>query len=118
VFATLAYWTRLFPDIFGELGWIHWEDLKIRKRWVALLAWILPVLWAMTFAFVKLPAFMVLSGGVVGSVLLLLVVYAAIQFRFRNGILNLASGYFSSILFWLSVLSIGMVSVYGIVKLF
>jgi hypothetical protein len=99
------------------LGWIHWDDLKIRNAWVARLAWVLPILWAITFAFVKLPAFMVLSGGVVGSVLLLLVVYAAIQFRFKNKDLDLASGIFTSILFWLSVLSIGMVSVYGIVRL-
>ncbi|MEB2774248.1 Nramp family divalent metal transporter [Algoriphagus sp. D3-2-R+10] len=118
VFATLAYWTRLFPDIFGELGWIAYEDLKTRKTWVALLAWVLPVLWAIAFAFVKLPAFMVLSGGVVGSVLLILVVYAAVQFRFKNSPLNLASGIITTILFWLSVLSIGLVSVYGIVKLF
>ncbi|PZX56945.1 Mn2+/Fe2+ NRAMP family transporter [Algoriphagus ratkowskyi] len=118
VFATLAYWTRLFPDIFGEFGWIDWQNLKTRKRWVAILAWVLPILWAIAFAFVKLPAFMVLSGGVVGSVLLLLVVYAAIQFRIKNNALNLASGLFSSILFWLSVFSIGLVSIYGIVKLF
>jgi Mn2+/Fe2+ NRAMP family transporter len=118
VFATLAYWTRLFPDIFGELGWINYDDLKIKKKWVALLAWVLPVLWALAFAFVKLPAFMVLSGGVIGSILLLLVVYAAIQFRLRNNTLNLASGIFSNIMFWLSVLSIGLVSIYGIVKLF
>lgn len=118
VFATLAYWTRLFPDIFGELGWIKWEDLKTRKKWVAILAWSLPILWALAFAFVNLPSFMVLFGGVVGSVLLIVVVYAAIQFRLKNNTLNLASGAFSTILFWLSVVSIGLVSVYGIVKLF
>lgn len=118
VFATLAYWTRLLPDIFGELSWIDYDDLKTRKRWVAVLAWTLPVLWAIAFAFVKLPSFMVLSGGVVGSVLLILVVYAAVQFRLKNNTLNLASGAFSSILFWLSVLSIGLVSIYGIVRLF
>ena len=118
VFATLAYWTRLFPDIFGELGWIKWEDLKTRNKWVAVLAWTLPILWAMAFAFVNLPSFMVLFGGVVGSVLLIVVVYAAVCFRFENNTLNLASGAFSTILFWLSVLSIGLVSVYGIVKLF
>lgn len=118
VFATLAYWTRLLPDIFGELGWITYNNLKTRKKWVAVLAWTLPVLWALAFAFVKLPAFMVLSGGVIGSILLLLVVYASIRFRSKNSTLNLTSGFLSTILFWLSVLSIGLVSVYGIVKLF
>ena len=67
VFATLAYWTRLFPDIFGELKWINYDDLKTKKRWVALLAWTLPIVWALAFAFMKLPAFMVLSGGVIGQ---------------------------------------------------
>ncbi|MFC5623594.1 Nramp family divalent metal transporter [Algoriphagus winogradskyi] len=118
VFATLAYWTRLLPDIFGELGWIAYKNLKTRKRWVAILAWVLPILWALAFAYVELPAFMVLSGGIVGSVLLLVVVYAAIQFRFKNSVLKLDSGFISILLFWLSVLSIGLVSFYGIVKLF
>lgn len=118
VFATLAYWTRLLPDIFGELDWIAYENLKTRKKWVAILAWVLPILWALAFAYVELPAFMVLSGGIVGSVLLLVVVYAAIQFRFKNSVLNLDSGFISILLFWLSVLSIGLVSIYGIVKLF
>lgn len=118
VFATLAYWTRLFPDIFGEMGWIKWNNLKERKKWVALLAWIFPILWSLTFVFVKLPAFMVLFGGVIGSVLLLLVVYAAIHFRLKNQPLNLASGTFSQIMFWISVLAIGVVSLYGILKLF
>ena len=118
VFATLAYWTRLLPDIFGELGWINWNDVRIRNKWVAILAWTLPVSWALAFAFLKLPAFMVLSGGVVGSVLLLLVVYAGVQFRLRNKKYKLADGFAYQMLFWLSVLSIGMVSLYGIIKLF
>ncbi|MEN2282191.1 Nramp family divalent metal transporter [Algoriphagus sp. SE2] len=118
VFATLAYWTRLLPDIFGELRWINYDNLKTRKTWVAILAWSLPILWAFAFAYINLPAFMVLSGGVVGSVLLLLVVYAAIQFRVKNSPLKLSTGFFSSIMFWLSVLSIVLVSFYGIIKLF
>lgn len=118
VFATLAYWTRLFPDIFGELGWINWNNLTERKKWVALLAWVFPLLWALTFVFVKLPAFMVLFGGVIGSVLLLLVVFAAIHFQLKNQPLKLASGPFSQFMFWISVLSIGLVSLYGILQLF
>ncbi|MBN3582001.1 Nramp family divalent metal transporter [Algoriphagus aestuarii] len=118
VFATLAYWTRLLPDIFGRFGWINWKDPQSKKSSVAILAWVLPILWSMAFALIKLPAFMVLFGGVIGSALLLLVVYAAIQFRKNNSKLHLASSIFSSFLFWASVLSIGLVSVYGFVKLF
>lgn len=118
VFATLAYWSRLFPDIFSQFGWIKSEDRKGQEKWVKILAWLLPLIWILTFLFVQLPGFMILSGGVVGSILLLVVVFAGIKFRAKNRDLNLVSGLFSSILFWLSVLSIGMVSGYGIVKLF
>lgn len=118
VFATLAYWSRLFPDIFSQFGWIPSHDQKSKDRWVRILAFLLPVLWVLTFLFVKLPGFMILSGGVVGSVLLLVVVFASIKFRAKNKGLKLTSGPFSEIMFWLSVVSILVVSSYGIFKLF
>ena len=118
VFATLAYWSRLFPDIFGQLGWINPDSTTDRKKWVAILAWLFPCLWVIAYLFVEMPTFMILSGGVVGSVLLLIVVFAAIHFRFQNKFLKIASGLISELMFWLSVASIASVSIYGIFKLF
>lgn len=118
VFATLAYWSRLFPDIFGQLGWINPESIPDRKKWVAILSWLFPCLWVIAYLFIEMPTFMILSGGVVGSVLLLIVVFAAIHFRSSDRFLKLASGPVSEIMFWLSVASIATVSLYGIFKLF
>lgn len=118
VFATLAYWSRLFPDIFSQFGWIGNNDKKGQEKWVKILAWLLPTIWILTFLFVQLPGFMILSGGVVGSVLLLVVVFAGIKFRAKNRKLNLVSGWWSEITFWMSVVSILLVSGYGIFKLF
>lgn len=118
VFATLAYWSRLFPDIFSQFGWINLNNATEKKRWVGILAWVLPMLWVITFLFVKLPGFMVLSGGVVGSVLLLVVVAAAISFRSKNRDFRLISGTLSELMFWLSVIAILSVSAYGLFKLF
>ena len=118
VFATLAYWSRLFPDIFGQLGWINPESLTDRKKWVAILVWLFPCLWVIAYLFVEMPTFMILSGGAVGSILLLIVVFAAINFRSHNKFLKIASGPVSEIMFWLSVASIASISVYGILKLF
>lgn len=118
VFATLAYWSRLFPDIFSQFGWINSENREHHKKWVAILAWVFPIVWVITFLFVKRPGFMVLSGGVVGSVLLLVVVAAAIKFRSKNRSLKVVSGQWSEFMFWISVASILTVSVYGIFKLF
>jgi hypothetical protein len=118
VFATLAYWTRLFMDISGQFGWVNPTDENLRKRGVAILAWIIPVLWMIAFLFMQLPTFMVMIGGVVGSVLLIVVVIAGIAFRKTNKAFRLESGIFPELLFWLSVVSIGWVGLYGILKSF
>lgn len=118
VFATLAYWSRLFPDIFSQFGWFSTDEKRGREKWVKILAWLLPAIWILTFLFVQLPGFMILSGGVVGSVLLLVVVFAGIKFRAKNRKLQLVSGWWSELIFWLSLISIVLVSGYGIFKLF
>ncbi len=118
VFASLAYWSRLYPDVFCELGWIRRGDEIQRKKWVGILAWAFPAIWVITYLFTRLPGFMVLSGGVVASVLLLVVVAAAIKFRAKNRGLKLTSGFGSELMFWLSAAPILAVSAYGIWKLF
>jgi len=104
-------------DIFSAFHWIDAKNERTRSRGVALLAWIIPFLWILAYLYIQLPTFMVMLGGVVGSVLLLVVVAAGIVFRNQNRILKIQTGKFSEILFWLSVISIGFVAIYGIVKL-
>ncbi len=115
VFASLAAWTRLFPDIFGQLGWIRFEDAGVRKKLIAILSWTLPLLWALTFYFIHSTVMMILSGGIVGSVLLFLVVYAAIRFK-KERLKWLPSGILYDLAFWCSVFCIVSVGVYGLIK--
>lgn len=115
VFATLAYWTRLFPDIFVAVGWIAPQGLGKSVRFLALG---LPLCWVLTFLFVKQPGVMVLFGGAVGSVLLLLTAYGGVVFYLRNQALKLTPGKVYQTVFWLSIASILLVSGYGIFKLF
>ncbi len=117
VFATLAYWSRLFPDMLNELRWWKIADQKDQDIAVKVFAWLFPFLWVITFLFLKLPGVMVLIGGVIGSVLLLVVVYVAIQFRTKNASLDLDSGLLSKSIFWISVVSIVLISSYGIFKI-
>lgn len=116
VFATLAYWTRLFSDIFGQFGWINFSQEAARKKTVSILAWVFPVTWILAYFYVELPTLMILSGGFVGSVLLLLVAYAAIWFRYKINFF-LVKSVVNDILLWISVVSIGFLGMYGIIKI-
>jgi Mn2+/Fe2+ NRAMP family transporter len=116
VFATLAYWTRLFSDIFGQLGWIDFSQMQTRKKTVGILAWTFPLTWILAYFFLELPTIMILSGGFVGSVLLLLVAYAAIWFRYKRNY-ALSKSTTGDVFLWISVLSIGFLGVYGIIKI-
>lgn len=117
VYATLAYWTRVFPDLLGQLGWFDFSDLKKRKHLVSLLAFLFPFIWACLFCYIELPVVMVLSGGIIGSVMLLLVVFAGWHFKYGR-IQTLPSGKFYNLIFWISVISIAWVAVYGLVQTF
>lgn len=117
VFATLAYWTRLFPDIFRQLGWIS-NSPESWSRTIKMLSVAFPICWVLIFLFLKEPGFMVLAGGVIGSVMLLIVVFGGISFYRKNRPLGLFSGLFSRMMFWISTLAILFVSGYGIFKIF
>lgn len=115
LFASLAAWSRMYSDIFGQLRWIDFHNVAQRKRIISILAWTLPPIWSATYLFVNLPVFMILFGGVVGSVLLLIIVFAAVQFRYRETQLARPSVLYD-IALWISIVSICFVGVYGIFR--
>ncbi len=117
LFAGLAAWTRQLSDIFGQIGFIDFADVVVRKRTVAISAWVIPVLWALIFSFVKLPVLMIIVGGIVGSFLLFLVVFAAMHFRYKRLDPLFKPTLLYDIILWVSILSIVAVGVLGFVKL-
>jgi manganese transport protein len=116
VYATAAFWTRLFPDIFGQLGFIDFFDANQRKKVIGILAWIFPLLWATAYLFIQLPVLMVLSGGIVGSFMLFIVVFAAFNYKYKRE-QPVRSGLAYDVAFWVSVASILGVGAYGITQL-
>ncbi len=118
LFAALAAWTRQLTDIFGQIGWIDFSHFAIRKRTVAILAWVIPILWAIAFVFIQLPVMMVITGGIVGSFLLFLVVYAAIYFRYYRLNPLFKPNFLYDLILWISIISIIAVGALGIFKFF
>ncbi len=118
LFAALAAWTRQITDIFGQVGWIDFKDFAVRKKTVAILAWVIPLLWAILFIFIKMPVIMIITGGIVGSFLLFLVVFAVIHFRYVRLDSLFAPNISYDILLWISIFSIIGVGALGIYKYF
>ncbi len=109
---------RMFTDAFAQLGFLDYRDSEQRARWFKVLAWFFPLAWAVLFITVKAPVFMVLLGGVVLSLLLFLVVFAAFYFRYRRLDASLYPTIVYDILFWISCLSIIVFAAQAVVKLF
>jgi manganese transport protein len=115
-FTAAASFTRTFTDAFGHLGWLRFYHYPSRKRMVAILAWAFPLVWCLLFIFIKLPVGMILIGGFMTSILLLLVVFAAVHFRYRRLPSQLKPTAFYDLAFWLSACTIVAIGVYGIVQ--
>jgi Mn2+/Fe2+ NRAMP family transporter len=118
LFAALASWTRIFSDCFGQIGWINFYDPEVRRRSIAVLAWAFPLAWTLLFLFIQLPVMMILIGGFVTSILLLIVVFAAYQFRYRRLPAELKPTLVYDIAFWVSASVIILIGLYSIAKIF
>jgi hypothetical protein len=66
--------------------------------------------------FIRLPVLMVITGGIIGSFLLFLVVFAVIQFRYKRIHPNFKPGILYDLILWISILSILGVGALGIFK--
>jgi Mn2+/Fe2+ NRAMP family transporter len=117
LFSALAARTRIFSDLFGQLGWIDFFDIRQRKKTVAITAWVFPVLWIIALLWVKLPVVMVTIGGIITFFMLLIIVYAGLHFRYRQKQFGLESSKFYDIALWISCIAIFMVGFYGVYSL-
>ncbi len=115
LFAALAAWTRIFSDIFGQLGWIRFFDIRQRKKTIAFLAWFFPALWAFLFLLIKLPVLMVTIGGASTSIMLLIVVFVAVHYKYRLTLTKLDSGRIYGFLFITSAFTIMLFGLYSLV---
>lgn len=106
VFVACASSTRMFTDAFAQCGLLDYSDPDARRRWFRVLAWALPTIWTTLFLNLKAPVIMVTAGGVALSLLLLLVAFAAFQFRYHRLPPELRPSRVYDVLFWISLMAI------------
>ena len=79
---------------------------------IAILAWVIPFIWATLFLFMGKPALMVFLGGLATVVILLIVVFAAVFFRYYRLDQRLLPTRLYDICLWISSISIVVVALY------
>ncbi|GAB3177005.1 Nramp family divalent metal transporter [Telluribacter humicola] len=114
LFTATASWARVYGDAFGQLGWLRFETVEERRRSIAIFSWIFPFAWCVFFLFFQSPVMMVILGGIATSVLLILIVWVAWVYRYRELPKALVPSRLYDVFFWISVASILVVSGYGV----
>ncbi len=118
LFAALAAWSRQFADTFGRLGIIDFFNLRQRRLFIGVFAWVSPIIWSVLFLVIRAPVLMIVLGGIGTSIMLLLVVYAALYFRYRRLPVQLKPSRVYDLWLWFSVLAIVALGMYGIYQRF
>ena len=114
LFSALAARTRIFSDLFGQVGWIDFFNRRQRRNTIAILAWVFPLLWIIALVWIKLPVLMVTIGGVITFFMLLIIVYAGLHFRYRQKQYGLESSTFYDVALWISCIVIFLVGLYSV----
>jgi hypothetical protein len=92
-------------------------DNEQRRKSIAILSWVFPFIWAFIFIFIKLPVAMVLAGGIITSVILLLVIWVIIHLRYKRLIEQFRPKLIYDILLWVSIASTLAIAMYGIIQI-
>jgi Mn2+/Fe2+ NRAMP family transporter len=116
LFSALAGWSRIFSDAFARIGMFDFENPTSRGRSIAILAWSFPTLWMILALFTSDPAWNVIVGGISTSVILLLVLAAALYFRYRRLPQQLTPSRLYDFALWISAVAILAVGAYWMYK--
>ncbi|MBK8390947.1 MAG: Nramp family divalent metal transporter [Saprospiraceae bacterium] len=113
VFTTLAYNTRIFTDLGVTLNMINLAKPNAKDNAIKFLAIVFPILWCAMYFFINSPLLMIISGGIVGSFMLLVVAYIGILFR-RSRTSKIGNSIPFDLWLGLSVVSIMALGLYGL----
>ena len=114
LFINAATNQRTFTDAFAQLGILNYEDEQTRNKWFTFWAIFLPSSWAVLFVAVQAPVIMITIGGISLTALLLLVVFAALHFRYVRLDKRLHPILAYDILLWLSGIIIMAFGIYAL----
>ncbi len=115
VFSNNASNSRLWSDFFVLFKIIDPNDPKKYKRSISIMAWILPILWAILFLFFQRPLLLITIMGIANSIFLLIVAYQALVYRYQYCDSKLKPSIQSDLYLWagfLTIVFLGCLAIY------
>jgi Mn2+/Fe2+ NRAMP family transporter len=114
VFSNAAGYSRLWADFFAVTGVIQPESAQQRRRTIAVMAWLLPIVWGLVYLGFQKPLILVIFMGISNSLFLLVVAYKAIVFHYSGPDRRMFSSLRYDVFLWVSVLSIVLLSFWAL----
>jgi uncharacterized membrane protein len=110
-FVSNAGKSRMFTDVTGVIGVLKLDDAR-RKKGVRLLGGVLPLLCVLVYVLWPNPARLVVFSGMMQSLLLPMLGFGILWFRYRRLDSRLAPGRVWDFFLWLSFLSFVVIGLY------
>jgi hypothetical protein len=114
VFSNAAGYSRLWTDFFTISKLIKLGNIKHRRRTIAVMAWVLPLVWGLVYVGFQKPLILVIFMGISNSLFLLVVAYKAIVFHYQNLDRRRFSNLRYDLFLWVSVSSIVLFSLWAL----
>ena len=105
-FVASAGLARVVADALSVFGLVQ-NDKATRQFWLRLLSGIIPVCCFTFYSFVKAPVFLILLSGLTQAIMLPMLAFAALYFRYRRCHPQLQPGRWWDLFLWLS--SVGLI---------
>ncbi len=105
MFGATAGATRVWTDLFGIFRWIDPNNATHRWWSIAILAWLNPAMWALSYTLFQKPLFLVILWGISNSLFLVVVAYQGLLYRYKQNFPELKPGIFYDGALWLGFLS-------------
>lgn len=105
LFGAAAGATRVWTDLFAVFHWIDDKNPSHRRRSIALLAWVNPIIWTISYLLIQKPLFLVVLWGIANSLFLVVAAYQGLIYRYKQTIPALKPGLFYDLALWLAFVS-------------
>jgi hypothetical protein len=110
LFSNTAGLSRLWVDLLGLFRLIDLREARQRQRVIAVLAWILPAVWALVYLTIQRPLFLIMLMGISNALFLLVVGWQALRFRHLHSDPRLRPSAAYDAALWLSLAAIAAVA--------